>query len=102
MEENNWKMFQGSELGALMTSLYGGKNSRALINYPKPQSNKTRKPLEKWRPVSNKPTAVDPRTTTRRNVSVKVPKHVLSQSNISMIDCIPRRKAESDIINEIQ
>ena len=72
----NWKKFQGSELGSLLAGIYGG--TRPKINYPKPKQNKSAPNIKDstWRAVSNKPDAVDPRKTTRRDTSgrLDVPK----------------------------
>ncbi len=99
---DNWKQFQGSELGTLMAGLYGGKKNRPNIVYPKVKKSKPVDP-GKWRPVSNLPGAVDPRKTTRRNVKVNVPKGFGNKYEVpSLIDCISRRKNESNIKEEIE
>ena len=96
---DNWKQFQGSELGSLMAGIYGGKKHRPNISYPKPKQKATSDP-GKWRPVVNNPNAVDPRKTTRRNIKVNVPKNFgPKREGISMIDLIPKRKNEETIMN---
>lgn len=91
---DNWKQFQGTELGSLLGSIYGNQN-RPKINYPKP---KQRAPMEKkdFIPAGAKLEAVDPRKATRKCISIAVPKlsgrNELEVENIKPIDVIPRRK----------
>lgn len=101
----NWKKFQGSELGSLLAGIYGG--TRPKINYPKPKQNKSAPNIKDstWRAVSNKPDAVDPRKTTRRDTSgrLDVPKvnGGRGRSKLALVDCIPQRRNETSIRNEM-
>lgn len=101
-EPEHWRQFQGSELGGLLAGIYGGKNSRPKINYPKPKQRKSA-PQGRWRPVNNELTATDPRNSTfRRDKKVNVPKVARRQyGEMSLIDCAPRRKQESVISAEM-
>lgn len=100
----NWKKFQGSELGSLLAGIYGG--TRPKINYPKPKQSKNAPDIKEstWRAVSNKPTAVDPRKTTRRDTTgMFVPKvnGGRARSKLSLVDCIPQRRNEGSIKEEM-
>ena len=103
MSEENWKQFQGTELGSLLGSIYGSK--KVSINYPKIKTQKSTVSLEDstWRPTINKPDSRDPRKATRTNVDISVPKMKggASQQSLALIDCIPKRKNEQNIKNEI-
>lgn len=100
---DNWKQFQGTELGGLLGSIYGNQN-RPKINYPKP---KQRAPVEKkdFIPGGAKSEAVDPRKATRKAVTIAVPKlsgrTESEQENIKPIDIIPKRKNLSAIQVEL-
>eukprot|EP01035_Chromulina_nebulosa_P018998 gene18998-24816_t len=106
MEEekmDNWKQFQGTELGSLMASLYSNTN-KSKINYPVIKTKtRTNQPL--FRPVSNKLDALDPTRSTKRNVKVLVPKvngkTSNNENNEAVINVIPRRKPESEINKEL-
>jgi len=101
-EPEHWRQFQGSELGSLLSGLYGGKNSRPVISYPKPKQRKAGAPRGKWLPVNNEVTSTDPRKTTRRDKKVNVPSVGRKQyGDISLIDCVPRRKNEIVIAGEM-
>lgn len=100
----NWRRFQGSELGSVLAGIYGG--TRPKINYPKPKQNKHAPDLKEatWRAVSNKPSAVDPRKTTRRDTTgMFVPKvnGGRARSRLSLVDCIPQRRNETSIKEEM-
>lgn len=100
----NWKKFQGSELGSLLAGIYGG--TRPKINYPKPKQSKRAPDITEstWRAVSNKPSAVDPRKTTRRDTAgMFVPKvnGGKARSKLALVDCIPQRRNESSIKQEM-
>lgn len=99
----NWKQFQGTELGSLMSQIYGGTNKPA-INYPKPKT-KAFKPEKSYLPLGNNADSSDPRKSTKREVKLNVPKlggqkHTEAE-DILPIQVIPRRKAESVIMKEL-
>lgn len=103
---DNWKQFQGTELGGLMARLYGSQNS-AKINYPKPKT-KEFKPKDGFRPVCNRPDAEDPRKTTKVTAAVAVPRlsgRKASSDNIDDVSLsvryISKRKSESVIRKEL-
>ena len=75
-EMNNWKQFQGTELGSLMSSIYGNQN-RPKISYPKPKTKPmTKEQMAKgFQYVGAKPDAADPRKSTRRDVKINRPKN---------------------------
>jgi Uncharacterised protein family (UPF0193) len=96
-EQENWQQFRGSELGGLLSNIYGAP--KAQINYPK-LSKKKFEPTEAF--TSSGAKAHQP---TKRNVIVAVPRVGLEKSksrpSISAVDCIARRKQESIIKAEI-
>ena len=103
----NWKQFQGTELGGLMSQLYGNQN-RPKINYPKPKV--APKPLPSdFRCLGSKVDAVDPRKVTRRVVNVSVPKvggglksnDDYDQHSSRHVDMIPKRKNMDKIKEEM-
>lgn len=104
-DEDNWKQFQGTELGSLLAGIYGGNKPK--INYPKLNKIKSAPNIEEstWRPTINKPTAVDPRKTTRRPIEghLVIPRMRGGRKNtpLALIDCVPKRKNENEIRNEI-
>ena len=102
--DEHWKQFHGTELGSLLAGIYGG--TKPKINYPKIKKDKHASNIEDltWRPISNKPYAVDPRKTTRRKVDLDVPKMRGGKSHapLALIDCIPKRKNEIEIRQEIE
>ena len=62
---DNWKQFQGTDLGSLMGSIYGNEN-KPKINYPKPRVRaKARPPTEPFLPGGAKAGASDPRKATK-------------------------------------
>eukprot|EP00607_Mallomonas_marina_P000629 CAMPEP_0182428408 /NCGR_PEP_ID=MMETSP1167-20130531/22911_1 /TAXON_ID=2988 /ORGANISM="Mallomonas Sp, Strain CCMP3275" /LENGTH=249 /DNA_ID=CAMNT_0024611311 /DNA_START=185 /DNA_END=931 /DNA_ORIENTATION=- len=100
-KNDNWRQFNGTELGGLMNQLYG--NDRPKINYPKPKKKET--PALPTGPfiAGNNPTASDPRKASKQNVKVAVPKPSSGGSyrRFSEVECIPKRKSESVIKQEI-
>ena len=88
-EMNNWKQFQGTELGSLMSSIYGNQN-RPKINYPKPKTKPmTKEQMEKgFHYAGSKPGASDPRKVTRTNVKVNVPIPATAGSKIPAIESV--------------
>ena len=114
-EMNNWKQFQGTELGSLMSSIYGNQN-RPKINYPKPKTKPmTKEQMEKgFHYAGSKPGASDPRKVTRTNVKVNVPKkfqgkrsHNIVETleerddSFGMIDIVPKRRQAERIKEEL-
>lgn len=96
---DNWKQFQGTELGALMGSIYGNEN-RPKIIYPKPKTkvNKTNPPTEPFLPGGAKAGATDPRKATRVDKKVMVPVVGRGSGNkpkYSKVDFIPHRRSET-------
>ena len=98
----NWKQFQGTELGSLMSQLYGGNRNKSKISYPKPKVVQKKLPGE-FRCLGAKVDGVDPRKQTRRfDVQVAVPKvgggkSVTTTTKTNQIDLIPKRKAADKI-----
>eukprot|EP01031_Cornospumella_fuschlensis_P027543 gene27543-33267_t len=99
---DNWKQFQGTELGGLLGSIYGNQN-RPKINYPKPAKAKTTGPKADFIPGGAKPTASDPRQATRKPVAVVVPKPVRkdSEENLKPVDLIYHRRNANQIKTEL-
>ena len=100
-EMNNWRQFQGTELGALMSKLYSGSN-KPVVNYPKPKT-KSFQPTGDFRPVGNKADSRDPRLSTKRDIKVAVPKLANNKHDMDLapVQLIPRRKNEITINKEI-
>jgi hypothetical protein len=101
-EMNNWRQFQGTELGAMMSQLYGNQN-KPKVNYPKLQT-KTSKPLEHktFIPGGGKIDAEDPRKATRRAVNIDVPKNFKERNeNVQPIDVVYRRRSAESIKAEM-
>jgi hypothetical protein len=101
---DNWKQFQGTDLGSLMGSIYGNEN-RPKINYPKPKGKpNSRAPTEPFLPGGAKAGASDPRKVTRVDKKVTVPS-VGGGSSLSRtyakVDIIPHRRSEKNSKAEI-
>lgn len=99
---NNWKQFQGTELGSLMSQIYGNQN-KPKINYPSLKSKST-KPIEHktFIPGGGKIDAEDPRKATRRIVNIDVPRNFNARNeNVKPIDVINRRRSADVIKSEI-
>lgn len=98
----NWKQFQGTELGGLMSRLYGNEN-KPVINYPKPKQKKFQ-PAPTFIPGGAKHNAVDPRKSTfNKNVAIDVPVPTGGRKprKFNAVDFIPHRRAEENIQLEI-
>ena len=99
-EPANWQQFRGTELGTLLTSLYG--NPRPAINYPKPKT-KSFAPTGRF---SN--SGALPVPATKKNVVVAVPKPTAPHAARAVpapVDLISRRKGADAIkaeMDEIQ
>ena len=102
---DNWKQFQGTDLGALMGSIYGNEN-KPKINYPKPKSKvkKASPPSAPFLPGGAKAGATDPRKSTRvdKKVSVPVVGKGGSGRSYSKVDLVPHRRSESNSKAEIE
>lgn len=107
----NWKQFQGTELGSLLGQIYGNQN-RPKIQYPKFKTSSSSTVSKKdWLPGGGKVDAVDPRKATRRPVNINVPKltgnssetnlDIDARSGLKAIDIIPKRKGADVIKQEI-
>ncbi|RYH02975.1 hypothetical protein EON65_47385 [archaeon] len=99
---DNWKQFQGTELGGLLGQIYGNQN-RPKINYPKPTKANAIAPKTGFIPGGAKSTASDPRQTTRRQVSIAVPKPARrdSEENLKPVDLIYHRRNADQIKTEL-
>lgn len=80
-EMENWKQFQGTELGSLLSSIYG--NKRPVIQYPKLKTKKNDK-KEIFIPGGSTLTATDPRKSTKTNKTVNIPRNVGRSSVVSV------------------
>ncbi len=100
---DNWRQFQGTELGSLLGSIYG--NNRPKINYPKPKSKAVLQDNKKgFIPGGAKLEASDPRKATRKDVKIAIPKPTgrsVEQENIKPIDYIPKRKGAAAIQHDL-
>ncbi len=100
----NWRQFQGTELGSLMSQIYATKPK---INYPKPkQSSKTVADNPHGNFIGGKVDSVDPRKVTRNPVDLKVPSFSKRRSSDESsrphaVDIIPRRRGETTIRAEL-
>ena len=98
-ESEHWRQFQGTELGNLMSQLYG--QNRPKINYPKPKTTPSM-PHKEFIPGGSKLDASDPRKVTRRPVSMVVPKVAIrAAESIKPIDIIPKRRNAEKIKEEL-
>lgn len=100
---DNWKQFQGSELGSLMGSIYGNEN-KPKINYPKPKSKaRAALPSEPFLPGGAKAGASDPRKATKVDKKVVVPLVGKGggRKQYSKVDFIPHRRSQHSSKAEI-
>lgn len=101
---DNWKQFQGTDLGSLMGSIYGNEN-KPKINYPKPKSKaKALPPSAPFLPGGAKAGASDPRKATKVDKKVNVPTVGRGGGGRthSKVDFIPHRRSESSSKAEIE
>ena len=99
-QKENWKQFQGTELGSLMNRLYGSE--KTVINYPKPKQKKF-EPPPLFIPGGASATAEDPRKHTIIKPIIDVPiKPKTYKSKFKPVDLIPHRKSESVMKKEIE
>jgi Uncharacterised protein family (UPF0193) len=99
-EEPHWQQFRGTELGGLLTSLYGRPTPE--INYPKPKQ-KAFQPSGKFLGAGTKVGARDPRQATRRDVAIVIPKPTGGSQvqRPAAVDCIARRRQADTIKAEL-
>jgi hypothetical protein len=98
---DNWKQFHGTELGGLLSKIYGNEG-RPQINYPKPKTKPRAAANDQPFLPCGKPGAVDARKSTKREVNLTVPQvGKAKRQTYSAIDCVPKRRNESLIKNEI-
>jgi hypothetical protein len=106
---DNWKQFQGTELGGLLRSIYGQQKPKVIL--PKPKAGA--KPLPStFIPGGAGPNATDARKCTRKAVNVQVPKFTGRATLTDSEDhsfmknhalaAIPRRRSEDVIRTEIE
>lgn len=101
----NWRQFQGTELGSLMGSLYGNQN-KPKINYPKPKTKPSNLDHTRgFQYCGAKPEATDPRKSTRRDVKLNVPRlnggRKSDSEPMGLIDIMPKRRNADKIKDEI-
>jgi len=101
----NWRQFQGTELGGLLSSIYGGSR-RGLVKYPVPKKSAAAfdPASAKFRPVNSTLQTTDPTKATRRSVRVAVPRPSGGESkeNLSLqVSSLPTRRSEEVIRAEL-
>lgn len=99
----NWRVFQGTELGSLMAGIYGNQN-KPKINYPKPRVKTFEADKEKgFRYCGSNPSADDPRKVTRSDVKVNVPKlnGGRTRADYKQIEFVPKRRNAEKIQEEM-
>lgn len=103
-EDNQaWRQFHGTELGGLLSTIYGGQ--RKQIRYPTPKRNPFDPSAVKFRPVNSTLQASDPTKTTRRSIEVAVPRNfgkTESKENLLAVNAIPSRRSEDVIRAELE
>lgn len=96
---DNWKQFLGSELGTVLSGIYG--NQRPKVNYPVPKKKAFDPSKQRFQPVNAKVGSAqwqDPRKTTRRETTGKVSVPTgfrgsgYQRENYAPIDFIAQRK----------
>lgn len=99
-EEQHWRQFHGTELGSLLSSIYGGQ--RKVIKYPVPARRAFDPDKQKFRPVNSTLTSTDPAKATRnRSVHVAVPKSFGRSESKENVPYLPSRKHEETIRGEL-
>jgi hypothetical protein len=99
----NWRQFQGTELGGLMSRLYGG--DKPQINYPKPKQKKFQ-PAGGFIGLGAKAGADD----VRKHTIIKAPPVDVPvvgtgsgrRKKFAAVDFIPKKRGESDSRKEIE
>ena len=99
-EMSNWKQFQGTELGSLMSQIYGNQ-SKPKVNYPKLNTKKA-EPPKQFIPGGANPHAEDPRKVSRKVVNIAVPTNFKAKREpVKAIDVINRRRSAESIQAEM-
>jgi hypothetical protein len=101
-EPEHWKQFQGTQLGGLLSGIYG--SNRPVINYPKPKksSNSFIPGAVKFNSGGGKVGSTDPRKSTRRSTDNLIVPKVNGRSGRNEnvyhpIDLLDRRKGADAI-----
>lgn len=100
-EQQNWRQFHGTELGSLLSSIYGGQ--RKVIKYPTLARTKAfEADKQQFRPVNSTLASTDPTKATRnRSVHVAVPKSFGRSESKENVPYLPSRKHEETIRGEL-
>ena len=96
--EENWKQFHGTEIGSLLSSIYGKNSGANKINYPTPQT-KAFTPTKKFNSTGN--TGLDPKVKKQLNDIEYYQKKPARLPTRAAVDLIPKRKHENHIKEEI-
>ena len=100
---DNWRQFQGTELGSLMSQLYAGNKPK--INYPKPKARKSLDTQPQGNFIVAKVGATDPRKATKTDADIAIPafgrKSSHAEPRFHAVDAIPRRRNEAAIKSEM-
>lgn len=99
----NWRQFQGTELGGLMNQLYG--SNKPKIDYPKPKQKKFQ-PAGNFIGLGSKAGADD----VRKHTIIKAPPIDVPivgtgsgrRKKFAAVDFIPKKRGESDMRREIE
>ena len=100
MAEEHWRQFQGTELGGLMTQIYGNKTAQARVRYPRPAKKtvSTFLPAQSFVSSGNPSRTANPRPV--RKVVVPTFSHPSSATK-AQIEVIPKRRNETVIRTEL-
>ena len=98
--EEHWRQFQGTELGSLMTQIYGNKTAQSKVRYPRPAKKEpsTFLPSQSFISSGNPSRATNPRPA--RKVAVPTFQHPSSGAR-AQIEVIPKRRSETAIRSEL-
>ena len=96
MSEENWKQFQGTEIGTFLSSIYG-KHNKSNIDYPKPQT-KEFIPSRKFNSSGSVQHEPKPKKEIQLEYYRKKPNRLPS---LAAVDLIPKRKNERHIKDEL-
>jgi hypothetical protein len=99
-DKENWRQFHGTELGSVLSSIYGNKSK---INYPQVKSKKST-PLQQGAFIGGKPNSSNPRESKiNRKPAVSQPYvKPKSKPSVAPVDLIYHRKPQNIIQNEIE
>lgn len=104
----NWKQFLGSELGSVLSGIYGAQ--RPKVHYPTPKKKAFDPSKQRFQPVNSKVSSEkwqDPRKTTRRETAGKVSVPTgfkgagYQRENYAPIDFLDKRKGYENIKKEL-